>query len=77
VFRGLGGLSLNEIISPFTQEVSLKYFNPTSTEIQVAKQIKRGYTSKKIAAFMNISPRTVETHRKKYTKKDRPGRKES
>jgi hypothetical protein len=39
VFRGLDGLSLNEIISPFTQEASLKYFNPTSTEIFDLKAI--------------------------------------
>ena len=61
--------NLLEIISPFTQEVSIKYFNLTSTEIQVAKQIKRGYTTRKIAAFMNISPRTVETHRKNIRRK--------
>ena len=61
--------NLNEIISPFTQEVSLKYFKLTSTEIQVAKKIRHGYTTKKIAAFMNISPRTVETHRKNIRRK--------
>jgi PAS domain S-box-containing protein len=61
--------NLNEIISPFTQEVSLKYFKLTSTEIQVATQIRQGYTTKEIAAFMNISPRTVETHRKNIRRK--------
>ena len=61
--------NLNEIISPFTKEVSLEYFNLTSTEIQIAKQIRQGYTTKKIAAFMNISPRTVETHRKNIRRK--------
>jgi PAS domain S-box-containing protein len=61
--------NLEEIISPFTQEVSLKYFKLTATEIQVAKQIRQGYTTKEIAAFMNISPRTVETHRKNIRRK--------
>ena len=61
--------NLDEIISPFTQEVSLKYFKLTSTEIQVATQIRQGYTTKEIAAFMNISPRTVETHRKNIRRK--------
>jgi len=61
--------NLNEIISPFTQEVSLKYFKLTSTEIQVAKKIRHGYTTKEIAAFMTISPRTVETHRKNIRRK--------
>jgi PAS domain S-box-containing protein len=61
--------NLNEIISSFTKEVSLEYINLTSTEIQIAKQIRQGYTTKKIAAFMNISPRTVETHRKNIRRK--------
>jgi DNA-binding CsgD family transcriptional regulator len=61
--------NLNEIISPFTQEISLKHFNLTPTEIQIAKQIRHGYTTKKIAQFMNVSPRTVETHRKNIRRK--------
>ena len=61
--------NLNEIISPFTKEVSLEYFNLTSTELQIAKQIRQGYTTKKIAAFMNLSSRTVETHRKNIRRK--------
>ena len=61
--------NLNEIISPFMEEVSLKHFNLTSTEIQIAKQIRYGDTTKKIAQFMNVSPRTVETHRKNIRRK--------
>jgi PAS domain S-box-containing protein len=61
--------NLNEIISPFTQEISLKHFNLTSTEVQIAKQIRYGDTTKKIAQFMNVSPRTVETHRKNIRRK--------
>jgi len=61
--------NLNEIISPFMREVSLKHFNLTSTEIQIAKQIRYGETTKKIAQVMNISPRTVETHRKNIRRK--------
>lgn len=61
--------NLNEIISPFTQEISLKHFNLTPTEIQIANQIRHGYTTKKIAALMKVSPRTVETHRKNIRRK--------
>ena len=39
--------NLNEIISPFTHEVSLKYLKLTPTEIQVAKQIRYGDTTKR------------------------------
>ncbi|MGB2690341.1 MAG: PAS domain S-box protein [Desulfobacterales bacterium] len=61
--------NLNEIISPFMEEVSLKHFNLTSTEIQIEKQIRYGDTTQKIAQFMNVSPRTVETHRKNIRRK--------
>lgn len=62
-------LNLNEIISPFTQEVSLKHLDLTSTEFQVAKQIRHDYSTKEIANFMSVSPRTVETHRKNIRRK--------
>jgi PAS domain S-box-containing protein len=61
--------NLNEIISSFTHAVSLKHFNLTPTEIQIAKKIRYGDTTKMIAAFMNVSPRTVETHRKNIRRK--------
>jgi DNA-binding CsgD family transcriptional regulator len=61
--------NLNEIISPFTRKMSLKYLNLTPTEIRIANLIKHGNPTKKIAELMNISPRTVETHRKNIRRK--------
>ena len=61
--------NLNEIISPFTRKMSLKYLNLTPTEIQIANLIRHGNPTKKIAELMNISPRTVETHRKNIRRK--------
>ncbi len=61
--------NLNEIISPFTRKLSLEYLNLTPTEIQIANLTKHGNTSKKIAKIMNISPRTVDTHRKNIRRK--------
>jgi len=61
--------NLNEIISPFTRRLSLKYLNLTPTEIQIANMTKHGNTSKKIAKIMNISPRTVDTHKKNIRRK--------
>ncbi len=56
--------NLNEIVSPFTRRLSLKYLNLTPREIQIVNMIKIGFQSKKIAKIMKISPRTIDTHRK-------------
>jgi PAS domain S-box-containing protein len=61
--------NINEIISPFTRKMSLKYLNLTPTEIRIANLIRHGSSTKKIAEIMNISPRTVETHRKNIRRK--------
>jgi PAS domain S-box-containing protein len=61
--------NLNEVISPFSRRLSLDYLNLTPTEIQIANMTKHGSTSKKIAKVMNISPRTVDTHKKNIRRK--------
>jgi len=61
--------NLNEITSPFTRRMSLKYLNLTPTEIRIANLIRYGSSSKKIAELMNVSPRTIDTHRKNIRRK--------
>ncbi|MGD2030523.1 MAG: PAS domain-containing protein [Desulfobacterales bacterium] len=61
--------NINEIVSPFTRTMSLKYLNLTPTEIRIANLIRHGSSTKKIAEIMNASPRTVETHRKNIRRK--------
>jgi len=61
--------NINDIISPFSKRLSFKYLNLTPTELQVANFIKQGMTTKEIADFMNLSPKTIEDHRKNMRKK--------
>ena len=61
--------NLNDIISPFLRNLSAKYVNLTPTELRVAYFIKEGKTTKEIAEVMALSPRTVETHRKRIRMK--------
>jgi len=67
--------NLDEIISPFTRKISIKYLNLTPTEIRIANLIRHGSPTKKIAEIMNISPRTVDTHRKNIRRKVGLGKK--
>jgi PAS domain S-box-containing protein len=61
--------NIQEIVSPFTRKMSLKYLNLTPTEIRIANLIRHGSSTKKIAELMNVSPRTIETHRKNIRRK--------
>jgi PAS domain S-box-containing protein len=69
VFLNILESNLNEIVSPFTRKLSLKYLSLTPKEITIVNMIKQGYTTKKIAKLMKISPRTVDTHRKNIRSK--------
>lgn len=55
--------SLNDIISPFLHNMTLKYSTLTPKEIQVANLVKEGKNSKDIAELMNLSLRAVDFHR--------------
>lgn len=61
--------NINEITSPFLRTLFAKYPNLTPTEIKLITFIKEGRTTKEMAELINVSARTVDTHRDNIRKK--------
>jgi DNA-binding CsgD family transcriptional regulator len=61
--------SLHEITSPFVDRLSNCFEGLTPTQVRVCNFVRRGMTSKEIAAIEHISPGTVRVHRFKIRRK--------
>jgi PAS domain S-box-containing protein len=61
--------NLNNITSSFSRDLHFKYLSLTPTQIQIASLIRDGRTTKEIAELMNLSSRTIESHRKNIRRK--------
>jgi len=61
--------NLLDIASPFMKGLSEIFHRLTPAEIQIINLIKQDKTSKEIADFLSVSPRTVEFHRDNIRKK--------
>ena len=61
--------NLRTLTSSFSRDLHFKYLNLTPTELRIAGLIREGKTSKDIAELMNLSPRTIESHRKSIRRK--------
>ncbi|WP_051309403.1 response regulator [Desulfogranum japonicum] len=61
--------NLGELSSSMAHTISIKFSRLTPTEIQVANLVKMGKRSKEIADVLNLSPGTINIHRKNIRKK--------
>ncbi|MFH0784893.1 MAG: PAS domain S-box protein [Pseudomonadota bacterium] len=61
--------NLRQIHSPSAHRITALFSKLTPAEIQVANLIKNGHSSKEIASLLNISEKTVYTHRRNIRKK--------
>ena len=61
--------NLEKIATPFARELSAGMLKLTPAEIQVANFVKQGIRTKEIADLLNLSPKTIEAHRKNIRNK--------
>ena len=61
--------NLDEIFSGLPKRMSSAFVGLTRQETQIASLIRRGKTSRQIAAMLDLSPRTIDTHRANLRRK--------
>jgi len=61
--------ALNEIISPFAQNLSSKLINFTPIELKIVNFIRQGKITREIAVLLDVSSDTISRHRKNIRKK--------
>ena len=61
--------NLRTLTSSFSRDLHFKYLNLTPTELHISGLVREGKTSKDIAELMNLSSRTIESHRKNVRRK--------
>jgi DNA-binding CsgD family transcriptional regulator len=61
--------NLNDIPSPFSRRLSSLHLDLSPAAIEAANLVKHGKTTKKIPAFLNLSRRTIDTHRDNIQRK--------
>ncbi len=61
--------NLQNIVSPFMQNLAASYQKLTPQEIQVAEMVRHGKSSQEMASILNIALGTVKTHRNNLRRK--------
>ena len=69
IYLNIVEANLNNLLSPFVNNISTSYKSLTPKEIQIAELIRQGKSSKEIARIFNLSVLTVLTHRNNIRKK--------
>ena len=61
--------NLSSITEPFASRLSSKFSRLTPTEVEIAKLIMQGQTTKEIAGLLSVATSTVDFHRNNIRKK--------
>ena len=61
--------NIDDIVSRFLRRMSSRYIGLTPAQIQVATLVRQGKRTKDIAELLDLSPKTIEDHRKNLRKK--------
>jgi PAS domain S-box-containing protein len=61
--------NIKDMASPLIYSVMTMNLRLTPSEMQISNFIRQGYSSKEIAELLNISPATIDKHRKNIRKK--------
>jgi DNA-binding CsgD family transcriptional regulator len=61
--------NIDDIISRFLRRMSSRYLGLTPAQIKVATLVRQGKRTKDIAELLDLSPKTIEDHRKNLRKK--------
>lgn len=64
IYLDIAERNLKDIGSALSQRISTLSKRLTPMEIQVANLVKQGRTNKEVAEILNLSPMTIESHRK-------------
>ena len=60
---------LNELVSSYGRKISQKNLKLSPREIEICNLLKGGLRTKDISKLLNLSDKTVDTHRRKIRKK--------
>jgi DNA-binding CsgD family transcriptional regulator len=61
--------NLKDVLSPFLRRLSSKHLKLTPTEIKISNLVRQGKTTKEIADFLNLSGKTIDSHRRNIRRK--------